>query len=84
MSQAPDYLRAIVATCLAGTLLFSLSCRALEQAAEEKPVVGSTEILFEDSMTEDWQKQWFLDGEKADLRHSEDGLHFTATTLPGI
>lgn len=45
---------------------------------------NSDSVLFEDPMTGDWRDNWFLDGEKAELEHNEDGLHFTATTLPGI
>lgn len=35
--------------------------------------------LLEDTMTGDWQENWFLDGKKATLENREDGLHFTAT-----
>lgn len=35
-------------------------------------------------MTGDWRENWFLDGPKAELETSEDGLHFTAVTIPGI
>lgn len=43
--------------------------------------VASGQILFEDSMTGNWLKNWFLDGEKAKLEQNENGLHFIATSL---
>lgn len=39
----------------------------------------SGEILFEDSMAGDWQKNWFLDGKKAVLEHKDGGLAFMTT-----
>ncbi len=33
-------------------------------------------ILFEDSMTEHWKKNWFLDGKNATLEHRDSGLAF--------
>lgn len=33
-------------------------------------------VLFEDSMAENWQAKWFLDGEKATLEHRDGGLAF--------
>lgn len=39
------------------------------------------EILFEDPMTGDWQENWFLDGKKATLRNTEDGLFYSAGTV---
>lgn len=38
------------------------------------------QVLFEDSMTGNWQDNWFLDGEKALLNNSENGLYFSAGT----
>lgn len=35
-------------------------------------------ILFEDPMTGDWRENWFLDGKKATLLNTEDGLFFSA------
>lgn len=84
MNQPSKYTRTGVAVFLVDMLFFSLSCRALAQEAEENESAASGEVLFEDSMTGNWQEQWFLDGEKADLETSEDGLHFAAATVPGI
>ncbi len=38
-------------------------------------------ILLEDPMTGDWRGNWFLDGKKATLRTTEDGLLFSAGTV---
>jgi len=36
-------------------------------------------VLFEDSMTENWQDNWFLDGRRAVLEHRDGGLAFITT-----
>lgn len=36
-------------------------------------------LLFEDAMTDNWQKNWFLDGKKAVLEHRDGGLAFITT-----
>ncbi len=38
-------------------------------------------LLMEDSMTGNWQDQWFLDGNEATLRNSPDGLYFSAGNI---
>jgi hypothetical protein len=40
-----------------------------------------SKVLFEDSMKNDWKKNWFLDGEKATLEHRADGLYFSGGTV---
>ena len=42
---------------------------------------NSDPVLFEDSMTEDWQEKWFLDGHKATLENRESGLYFSGGTI---
>src|SRR6056297_398128 len=42
---------------------------------------AETRILFEDPMTGDWRENWFLDGKKATLRNTENGLFFSAGTV---
>ncbi len=59
-----------------------MSCANTESTMSTTP--DTSRILFEDTMTGDWREQWFLDGHKAELQQDENGLHFTATTLPGI
>jgi len=43
-----------------------------EQAQEDM-------VLFEDSMTANWQDNWFLDGKRATLDHRDGGLAFLTT-----
>ena len=40
-------------------------------------------VLFEDTMAERWQENWFLDGKNAELKHRGGGLDFI-TTESGI
>jgi len=49
----------------------------------QKPLFGQQEskTLFEDSMTKNWQKYWFLDGQKATLEHRNNGLYFSGVTI---
>lgn len=36
-------------------------------------------VLFEDPMTSDWQKNWFLDGKRATVENRDGGLAFVTT-----
>jgi len=36
------------------------------------------QLAFEDSCTDDWKNNWTLEGEKATIRHSADGMDFRA------
>jgi hypothetical protein len=47
------------------------------------PLFGQTgsKILFEDSMMDNWQENWFLDGQKATLEHRDNGLYFSGGTV---
>jgi hypothetical protein len=38
-------------------------------------------LLFEDNMMGNWQKNWFLDGKKATLEHRNEGLFFAGGTV---
>ena len=38
-------------------------------------------VLFEDSLHDDWQEKWFLDGKMATLEHREGGLYFAGGTV---
>jgi hypothetical protein len=40
-------------------------------------------VLFDDPMTGDWEKNWFLDGKRATLEHRDGGLAFV-TTASGV
>jgi hypothetical protein len=60
----------IVAITLFFVLLIALYPQPLSAQTDSK-------ILFEDSMLNDWQKNWFLDGQKAIVLHTGDGLFFS-------
>lgn len=36
-----------------------------------------SQVIFQDSMTGDWREQWFLDGEKATVKNTDEGLFFS-------
>lgn len=55
-----------------GTRKGEIMPNQVEQPSENQ------KILFEDKMTENWQANWFLDGQQATLKHSDAGLHFSA------
>jgi len=42
---------------------------------------GDAEVLFMDPMTGDWRENWFLDGEEATVRATDQGLYFAAGTV---
>jgi hypothetical protein len=67
-------IRKIVSKALIFFLLISVS---------QKPLFGQpgAKILFEDSMMDDWQKNWFLDGQKAIVLHNCDGLFFSGGSV---
>jgi hypothetical protein len=53
---------------------------AVESAAAkfQKLSTAKWELVFENSCTQDWKRNWTLDGEKATIRHSEQGMDFRA------
>jgi hypothetical protein len=67
------------------TGLFLVGCTAQtntppspdQTAFDTAAAVGWKEVLF-DSFTEDWQKQWTLDGEVATAVNTPDGIELTA------
>jgi len=69
---------------LSGYLLLSLS-QSCSPEKHENPEASNTDssaqILFSDSMSENWKENWFLDGEKATLEHRDDGLFFSGGTV---
>jgi hypothetical protein len=42
---------------------------------------NKSDVLFEDSMMDDWHEKWFLDGEKATIEHRKQGLYFSGGTV---
>ncbi len=72
----------IAAGCLVASLLVSCASKAenlmnKEVSTMDMPKPGT--ILFEDSMEEDWQENWFLDGKRAILGHTTEGLWIFCT-----
>ena len=55
-------------------------CAAInsDAKAQEEKSADESEILFETNFEDDWQENWFLDGEKATITQDENGLHFQA------
>jgi hypothetical protein len=43
----------------------------------------SWNLDFEDNATDDWQSHWFLDGVRADITHSQEGMIFSAGPVAG-
>ncbi|HAV13753.1 MAG TPA: hypothetical protein DCX06_09750 [Opitutae bacterium] len=65
-------------------LLFSLSmtaCVTVDQESKTAHTKPNETQLLRDSMSENWQENWFLDGHKATLEHREGGLYFSAGTV---
>jgi len=52
-------------------------------AEAESPDYQKTksDVLFEDSMMDNWQEKWFLDGQKATIEHRKQGLYFSGGTV---
>ena len=48
---------------------------------EKENTGNESTILLKDSMTGNWEENWFLDGKKATVRASEDGLYFSGGTI---
>jgi hypothetical protein len=65
-------------------LVFCLTaCTSQEENTKEKAdfetaVIGNWKEVFSDSCTEDWTKQWFLDGKVASVKNSKEGMQLTA------
>lgn len=82
----------VIAVCMVATLPASCSEKAPAQADDLSEKNGAQQetkaeskaaekVLFVDPMTENWQKNWFLDGQKATLEHRDGGLYFAAGTV---
>ena len=62
-------------------LIFSALIPSLCLSCSGTGAGGEGRVVFEDSMTGNWQDKWFLDGEKATLKNSGKGLYFAAGTI---
>lgn len=52
-----------------------------EEVTDRDSKQSESKVLFEDSMLDDWQEKWFLDGQKATLEHRSEGLYFSGGTI---
>lgn len=60
-------------------LISIISCSNINKDEFDKINDSSEwELKFSDSCTENWQTNWFLDGELATIKHSEKGMNFAA------
>ncbi|MFP4027754.1 MAG: DUF1961 family protein [Candidatus Brocadiia bacterium] len=50
----------------------------MAQETFDKLLDGDWELVFEDSGTQNWQDNWFVDGERADIRNTPEGMVFSA------
>ena len=79
-------MKAIQYFAASAALLLLISCSGPAASTEndtkkeEKSMIRTDQkVLFEDAMTENWQKNWFLDGKRATLEHRDGGLAFITT-----
>ncbi len=66
------------------TCLLSVSLTAQQQQTKAFNKLNDSKnwrVSFDDSCTEDWQSNWFLDGLRADLTNTNDGMVFSAGTV---
>ena len=62
--------------CLISTMATSSLCARAEKPESRRKDDGTT--LFYDRCTEDWREHWTLDGQKATLTHTDEGMDFWA------
>jgi len=66
--------------CFAALLLTACeSTKDVEENEAPSPQKAEKVLLFKDSMSKDWQSNWFLDGKNAVLKHRDGGLAFITT-----
>ena len=81
--QSPKYIPHSIKLIVLSSFVFLMTaCQATDSASA--PLTSeSTEdshILFEDTMTENWEANWFVDGDLAVLEHQDGGLLFHSPT----
>ena len=60
-------------------VLLTISCSVKRQDEFDKVNESPDwKLKFSDPCTDDWQTNWFLDGELATIEHSEKGMNFSA------
>lgn len=68
---------------LAGMLFASASAHSQDAQRFEQLLNLDWREDFHDPFTEDWRKRWFLDGQKAQVIHSDQGMDFQAGPVRG-
>lgn len=68
----------VLAVCLAAWLL--PACTTAGPTSKDAAATSTAgSVLFHDTMANDWQDNWFLDGQNAELKHRGGGLDFITT-----
>ena len=62
---------------LLGAAAMFAACGHMTVDAQRDGAGGN--VLFQDSMRDNWQENWFLDGQNATLEHRDGGLAFVTT-----
>lgn len=57
---------------------FFVLSQNINSAFETLENSGNWQLKFEDDCTKNWQSKWFLDGEKATVENSGEGMHLIA------
>jgi hypothetical protein len=81
MSSRPLHSIRVLTACLASLPLVSRvgGGEPLVDKESSQAQTGAGTMLFEDSMLADWQQNWFLDGKRAILGHTDEGLWIYCT-----
>lgn len=69
----------VLTGCLAGWLLTACTTVGPTSKGTVSTSSSAGSVLFNDTMAEGWQENWFLDGQNAVLEHRDDGLDFITT-----
>jgi len=78
-------MQAIKFTGMLVLIMTAVSCNTLKPTTMKGQQTMDHEngqVLFADSMAGDWEANWFLDGQNADLAHRDGGLAFITTASP--
>ena len=69
----------VLAICLVVFLLTACSTTGPASKHAASTTSSADAVLFHDTMAHDWQDNWFLDGQNAELIHRGGGLDFITT-----
>lgn len=60
-----------------------MSCGEVKNDFDKLNNAAAWDLKFEDDCTGNWEKSWFLDGQKSSITHSEKGMEFKAGNMEG-